>query len=508
MAQSCWKCGVSPAASPAVLDLPPASESSPDLTRLLTNNDVPPESALPHIHRIITNELHLIDVLDIQIDHFQATIAHLLQRRDAATECARQHQAIISSVRRIPPELICEIFALSTTERRSGGNMPPWRLGHICRSWRQSALSYPLFWRSIDISSAHSSPIAMIETQLLRSGNARLDLRWRGGGDPVTDGLANLLRPHLGRCSTIHLHNLVSSDALDWLHPGDGIFSQLQMLEVLCHSKVVIIPDVLCAAPNLREVILTEEDFSTYSPSIVVPWGQITHYRGTYSLGRQREILQSTTNLLECHLAFDGWLETLENGVIKLPLLCRLRLEEGDFLVHLTTPLLQSLFVVQNLGQGVLLPFIHRSSCRLTKLVLLSVTMLSEFIPVLKSLPTLTYLLLQVASTSPQEAAQTNLFNAMCTTDSSPDLCPNLSSMLFGYPSINEFPADAFFAMAESRFQTPSRLQVLRIFCSWKADSEPLDIYARIQVLRGGGFDAAFWDYDEMRAELTRLCSS
>ncbi|KAJ7076708.1 hypothetical protein C8R44DRAFT_896506 [Mycena epipterygia] len=97
----------------------------------------------------------------------------------------------------------------------------------------------------------------------------------------------------------------------------------------------------------------------------------------------------------------------------------------------------------------------------------------------------------------------------MRITDSSPDLCPNLSSMLFGYPSIDEFPAGAFFAMAESRFQTPSRLQVLRIFCSWNVSGGLLDdIYARIQMLRGVGFNAAFWDYDEMRAELTRSLSS
>ncbi|KAJ7090152.1 hypothetical protein C8R44DRAFT_892060 [Mycena epipterygia] len=131
--------------------------------------------------------------------------------------------------------------------------------------------------------------------------------------------------------------------------------------------------------------------------------------------------------------------------------------------------------------------------------------MLSELIPVLKSLPTLTYLRLQFTCSNQQGAAQTDFFNAMRITGSSSNLCPNLSSMFSGYPSINEFLADAFFTMAESCFQTPSCLQVLRIFCSWNADSGPLDdIYAQIQALRGGGFDAAFWDYDEMRAELTR----
>ncbi|KAJ7090170.1 hypothetical protein C8R44DRAFT_686459, partial [Mycena epipterygia] len=148
MPQSCWKCGAPPAASLAILDLPPApaaSEYSPDLTRLLTSNDVPLDSALLHIHRIITNELDRIDVLDPQIDNLRAVLAHLVQRRDVAAESARQHRAIISPVRRIPPELICEIFALTLSTTGPRPKDPPGILA-TCRSWRKSALSYPILW--------------------------------------------------------------------------------------------------------------------------------------------------------------------------------------------------------------------------------------------------------------------------------------------------------------------------------------------------------------------------
>ncbi|KAJ7087070.1 hypothetical protein C8R44DRAFT_31265 [Mycena epipterygia] len=241
--------------------------------------------------------------------------------------------------------------------------------------------------------------------------------------------------------------------------------------------------------PNLREVILTNENFTYSSPSIVLPWGQITHYHGTYTSQRQLQILQSATNLLECDIGFYDWSGALENEVIILHLLHRLHLEEGGFLVHLTTPLLRSLFVDQNLEQGVLLPFIRRSSCRLTK-----------------SLPTLTYLLLQITSTDEQEADQTDLFNAMCITDTSSDLCPNLRSMLYGYSKFSDFLEDAFFAMAQSRFQTPHRLQILRVFCGWHHYKESAE--ARIEILRDEGFDAAFWEYHEVQAELANIYSS
>ncbi|KAJ7121480.1 hypothetical protein C8R44DRAFT_876882 [Mycena epipterygia] len=131
-----------------------------------------------------------------------------------------------------------------------------------------------------------------------------------------------------------------------------------------------------------------------------------------------------------------------------------------------------------------------------------------ELVPVLQSLPTLTYLLLKVTSAG-QQTAQTDLFNAMHITDTSSDLCPNLSSLLYGYSSYVDFAEDAFFAMAQSRFHAPCRLKVLRIFYSWQSytNSSP-DISPQIQALRGGGFDAVFGDYREVKAELAKVYSS
>ncbi|KAJ7087071.1 hypothetical protein C8R44DRAFT_564826, partial [Mycena epipterygia] len=112
----------------------------------LTSNDVPLDSDVPYFQRIITKELDLIDVLDLQINNLQAALAQLIQSRDAAAESARQHQAIISSVRRVSPELICEIFALTLSTTGPRAKVPPWHLGQICRSWRKSAISYPILW--------------------------------------------------------------------------------------------------------------------------------------------------------------------------------------------------------------------------------------------------------------------------------------------------------------------------------------------------------------------------
>ncbi|KAJ7732557.1 hypothetical protein B0H16DRAFT_1253771, partial [Mycena metata] len=65
-------------------------------------------------------------------------------------------RAIMSPIRRVPPELVREIFILLTPsldvkysphDPSSILKLPtPWDLGHICRSWRDIALSLGLLW--------------------------------------------------------------------------------------------------------------------------------------------------------------------------------------------------------------------------------------------------------------------------------------------------------------------------------------------------------------------------
>jgi hypothetical protein len=61
-----------------------------------------------------------MDVLDAQIRNLQATVEQLLQRRAETAEHVRQHESILSPIRRVPAELICEIFSLTL----SNGGFP------------------------------------------------------------------------------------------------------------------------------------------------------------------------------------------------------------------------------------------------------------------------------------------------------------------------------------------------------------------------------------------------
>jgi hypothetical protein len=185
---------------------------------------------------------------------------------------------------------------------------------------------------------------------------------------------------------------------INCLGPVNGRLDQLEQLKAV-HCSAMTIPDIFSITPNLRRIILTDEFFSN-SPRIAIQWGQITHYKGTYTRERQLDILRTAPNLLECVLGFSGTdVDHLSHiSMITVPHLRRLCLTEPNYLSNLTTPLLEDLCVF-NVGSAarVLPPFLHRSSCTLKRLSLLCCTIDSAVISVLRELPNLTYLRLKYA---------------------------------------------------------------------------------------------------------------
>jgi hypothetical protein len=186
-----------------------------------------------------------------------------------------------------------------------------------------------------------------------------------------------------------------------------------------------------------------------------------------------------------------------------MPYLRRLSVEEDRVLLHLEAPLLEELTSVWVGSSTVLLPFIRRSSCTLKKLLLMRCTMISsDLIAVLQSLPSLTYLLLAMDEDEENEGTveqgQVALFSAMHLSGVPSDICPNLTSFVFGYR--RAFPWQSFFAMAQTRFQPETggqcHLSFLRIFDADLKITYPQDMVTGTRLLQEEGLDVALVDVD------------
>ncbi|KAJ7022562.1 hypothetical protein C8F04DRAFT_1137704 [Mycena alexandri] len=478
MTRPCWKCGA-PATIPQ-LEFPQTTESSLAFSDLLSSNEVPDEKITLEIRDIVSNGQAQVDALDIQINSLAITLAQLMRSRDKIAEHVRQHRAIISSVRRVPPELLCEIFAAAV----------------------HAALGYAALWSSITIPSS-TLPVKscillpQVEAQLHRSANAPLDVILR---DIQPDVSIPLLDPVFAHCNRwrslcLHFNNLSRCVPLEWLHPVDMQLDQLEKLEI-ANADDTEIPDIFSAAARLRQVILCDWRFEFYSLFVTIPWHQITHYRGAYTWTRQIQILEAAPNLVDCVLGFKSS-DDSSNNLVVMNHLHRLRIARPGFLVPLTAPSLHTLHCVwESESIHSLLPaFILHSSCSLQELSSMHCTITSELIMVLQSLPSLTSLLLESDRNVTGQQERATLFEAFTISGTSDEhLCPNLTSFVYGFPRWlpHELLDELFFAM----FPSP-RLTFLRLFIADAgSDICSPEMATLFETLRARGCDAAFLSKD------------
>ncbi|KAJ7087436.1 hypothetical protein C8R44DRAFT_752168 [Mycena epipterygia] len=496
------------ATATARADTTGSNRASSRLAHLLASNDIPLDSEIPAIHHFISDNQSRYLPAAGSAYVLRIAMKKLIAERDRIQESVRKHAAIVSTVRRVPPDVMCQIFALTLPHTMRihllPVKRPPWRLGHICRSWRDWALADPFLWRSIvitqspDVDLRDSHPSSMIETQLLRSRNVPLEVDFHSENCEDLDErrLWDFLLPQCHRWSIINLRC--------WRNPRplfqllDTIRGQVPQLKELRVYGLgvgrVSQPNCFSIAPNLREVTLTDPEY-TNTLALCIPWSQITCYRGRFSALRQLEILEAASNLIECGLAFDdnGFgipgdpLYMPRDTIITLPHLHRLYVGDGEFLTRLTAPVLEVL--CSSGATDPLLDFANRSSCRLTRLVLEQCTSSDSVVRLLKDMPSLEYLLVEAWDWD--SAAIRGFFDAMTISGASSDLCPSLSALAYGYGHASRLHS-----------KSPSQLSSLRLFARPTSHSDFYKSRARfkesiaegIKILADGGLDVALVD--------------
>ncbi|KAJ7131390.1 hypothetical protein C8R44DRAFT_774763 [Mycena epipterygia] len=499
--------GPQQAAGANTLQQPELPKSS-GLAHLLESNDVPHDSEIPAIRQIIAENQS-----NLQIDVLRNT-EELIRERDEREECVRKHTAVLSPIRRVPPEVMGQIFALTLpwhTKRVGDETMlsPPWRLGHISRTWRHWALADPFLWTTIIISGHYPDlldiyPLSMMETQLLRSGNVPLAVTFDSWDCEKVDErlLWDLLLPHCERWHTVRLRYRGAFSAFsELLDVVWGRVPQLQKLELVVHDTYnpLGLPNLFSIAPSLREVVLTDAKHTFTSLPLYIPWGQITRYRGRDHPERQFEILVAAPNLVECGLSFVGDERPFPGDkVVTRSHLRRLYLDTGNgsLLNHLTAPALEVLYAPE--VSEPLIRFVTRSACRLTRLVLTMASSADALVRALELLPCLEDLLM-IADMGVTTII--GFFNRMTISGTPSDLCPRLTSLTYGdryYTHLfGDHYAVAIIAMAQSRLQSSS-LSSLR-FLSQLAGARHSAFAQKTQILVDQGLDVTFLSEDQWR---------
>ncbi|KAK7015257.1 hypothetical protein R3P38DRAFT_3204454 [Favolaschia claudopus] len=217
------------------------------------------------------------------------------------------HHSILSAVRRLPPEILGEIFLLAlpdvdyidsdVAEHIKG---TPWLLSHVCRRWRAAIQGNPLLWSNIHVDTINlrrriihtfredEHPLRALETQITLSDNAPLFVdfwmsRDTEGNSPEFSKFFELV---LGQSSRWQQLKVCWSGRASALHLLSCLTDQLAHLQRLIfhpygfrYQLPPALGSLVALAPSLREALLTSNDFTDPSPPLDLPWHQLTRLR-------------------------------------------------------------------------------------------------------------------------------------------------------------------------------------------------------------------------------------
>ncbi|KAJ7607910.1 hypothetical protein FB45DRAFT_763762, partial [Roridomyces roridus] len=117
---------------------------------LLHSNEPPDSSEIPFIQSTSSRIDARLSVLDGEI----ARLKQFAAERAVLVSYGAQTKAALSPMRRMPNELLIEIFVLTVPSVKSDGPWActfsmrgsPWVLTHVCSRWRAVAISTPALW--------------------------------------------------------------------------------------------------------------------------------------------------------------------------------------------------------------------------------------------------------------------------------------------------------------------------------------------------------------------------
>ncbi|KAF7336757.1 hypothetical protein MVEN_02110900 [Mycena venus] len=127
--------------------------SSP-FAALLGTNYCPREDELAQITGLLEEPCLKLKRLDDEIDAMRKALDKLSEERDALNAYLQAHRALMSPIRRLPLDIIQEIFMACLPTHRNcvmSAQEAPVILGRICSSWRAISLATPRLWSRLHI---------------------------------------------------------------------------------------------------------------------------------------------------------------------------------------------------------------------------------------------------------------------------------------------------------------------------------------------------------------------
>ncbi|KAJ7285355.1 hypothetical protein C8J57DRAFT_713789 [Mycena rebaudengoi] len=229
----------------------PLETSYPEL---LSSTTVPSDVQISTIRDVIRAVEEQIDFKYHEVARLQEVITNLNRQRAELRVFANTHIGMISGIRRLPSELLTEIFLQFI--RMETSFRDPWIIATVCNRWRAVALSSPSLWCHF-LGIHPRRPAALLSAQLERSRNSPIYLIfWSHHFQTDADSL-NALDLFLA-ASTRWREVTLELSSKDMSHLGAfaGTFPLLQTLAIRNRELEASLAATFAVLPSLTDLEL------------------------------------------------------------------------------------------------------------------------------------------------------------------------------------------------------------------------------------------------------------
>ncbi|KAJ7471023.1 hypothetical protein FB451DRAFT_1368159 [Mycena latifolia] len=453
---------------------------------LLATNEAPTDSEQTFIRSVVSETGTRLKDLEKEMSQLRDRLAQLEEEHASLSAYHSQNVAVLSPLRRMPPEVLCEIFSWtlpSVLEALRRGRFDvedsPWVLTHISSRWRAVALSTPSLWSQIvvDYSYDHDLPcsqdtseypLSMVEAQIQRA--QKLKIHFYGCTNTVARPQVQMfqyLAEHSSRWEEFSVE--LTPELTPLLPTLRNRVSSLCRLWIQWHDpesrEVVDSIDCFEAAPCLVDFGMNN-DYARPVP-ILLPTHQLTGYQIDCPWSMHHNILQAAQSLVEARIELDpdeeSWTE--HGDILDALRLQHLFVSHTAILNRLRAPALKEIAFYHDRDDDPnhllhLQPFVVRSCCTLQKLSIKGLPTGQITAEILQKYPSITQLAIILhqhddGSNISYEVADTliSLLSIPNPTGDTP-LSPQLSEICFGCEENANINYSLCLDMLESRWKS------------------------------------------------------
>ncbi|KAJ6494268.1 hypothetical protein C8R45DRAFT_987781 [Mycena sanguinolenta] len=233
---------------------------------------------------------------EAEFARLEALIQELAAQRDRVKEYIEPHRALISHARRLPQEIVEEVFWNCLPTRHNAimsAIEAPLVLTRICSAWRSIAASMPRLWASLHISTAFITSNEAKRTAMVawleRSAPLPLTLSvmargmWPQAGSHSLDIPSSLL-PFFSRLGALHLSNIRLGSLAKFVDVHAPSLAEIQLtfaeqpfVDPLDDMRSPFLSSNIFRSLKIGRITISGPGVGVLVPSTPFTWDHITH---------------------------------------------------------------------------------------------------------------------------------------------------------------------------------------------------------------------------------------